>query len=176
MIFQLRFGFAIENYYGMKRFIAIYVIAGFGGNLISAAMSAETVAIGASTSGYGMLAVLGCFYAYKWHTFGVGRNFNLAIYLGFVAFGIINTLANVGIDKYGHLGGFLFGGLIGFVLIKRDENSKIWNIVIFSSVILISILFIVFVVILATLDFNCEQDYGNSDCAICEGLNPKKYN
>ena len=65
MLFQLRFGFAIETYYGSKKFAAIYIISGIGGNLLSSVMKIYIVSVGASTSGYGLLAVLACYYAYN---------------------------------------------------------------------------------------------------------------
>ena len=170
MIFQIRFGFAIEDYYGLKRYIAIYLVGGVGGNLLSAAISTESVGIGASTSGYGLLAVLGCYYAYNWHTFGVGKNFNLMVYLGFVAFGAISTLTTPDIDKFGHLGGFISGGLIGMALIPRVEDTDKWKAVVFGSIIALVMSFIVFSCLLASVEFNCAEQFGNDDCAICDGL------
>ena len=169
MIFQIRFGFPIEDYYGLKRYIAIYLVGGFGGNLLSAAINTETVMMGASSSGYGLLAVLGCYYAYNWHTFGIGRNFNLKVYLGVVAFGTIFTLITPNNDKLGHLGGFISGGLIGMALIPRVEDTVKWKAVVFGSAIALLMNFIIFSYVLANVEFKCAELFGNDYCAFCDG-------
>eukprot|EP00913_Durusdinium_trenchii_P022492 g21129.t1 len=50
VIFQLRFGFKIEQLLGQSRFLFLYLASGTFGNLLSAALDPGKVAVGASTS------------------------------------------------------------------------------------------------------------------------------
>lgn len=92
--------------------------------MLSAYTKKYDTSVGASTSLYGIFATFGCYYAYNWHTFGPGRNFNLLLYLFFVIINFTASLSTPNIDVAGHIGGFLVGGMVGFLLLPREENSK----------------------------------------------------
>lgn len=169
-MFQFRFGFSIEDYYGAKKYAAIYILSGIGGNLLSATENPFSLSVGASTSIYGLLAVLACYYAYNWHTLGVGRMFNLYVYLGFVGVNFIISWFEVTIDLYGHLGGFIVGGLMGLILIPREEFSRRWNYILAASTVILAGFFIMFFARLASLDMEyCEK---KDACTFCNGLKP----
>lgn len=136
-------------------------------------MNLYNVSIGASTSIFGLIAVLGSFYAYNWHKLGVGRGFNLGVYFVFIIL-IIASSANIqSIDQYGHLGGFIIGGLAGLALLPREENSKIWNFIILGSVITISLYFGVLSWKLVASELKCEQFAVYPDCIICDWFYPR---
>ena len=170
LFLQLRFGFAIENYYSTKYYIFIYILSGIGGNLLSSVMNIYQVSIGASTSGYGLLAILGCYYAYNWHKLGIGRNFNLFVYFCFLALGFGMSFNTVGIDLYGHLGGFIIGGLVGIILLPREEYSIKWSRIIICANVALVFYFLYFSWSLASSEFQCEKLFYNDDCSICSGL------
>jgi len=53
----LFFGFELERYYGIWRFIVLYFMAAIGGNLLSVYYHYFDFALGASTSVFGVLAL-----------------------------------------------------------------------------------------------------------------------
>jgi rhomboid protease GluP len=173
LFFQLRFGFAIEEYYSHGPYIFIYIASGIGGNVLSAVMKDRNISIGASTSIFGLLAVLGCFYAYNWHKIGVGRNFNLFIYACFVAVGFFLSFYDSTIDLYGHLGGYLAGGLLGVIFLPANDDPR-WKRYRLLSLLLLTVYFFGLCTQLALLQFDCSANEFFGDCNPCNGLSFKK--
>jgi rhomboid protease GluP len=102
-------GPVIERSYGWRRFLALYILAGVFGNVLSFLFTAEP-SLGASTSIFGLIAAQ-AIYVYRNRTF-FGRaaqpmliNIAVIIFIN-LAIGLIP-----GIDYWGHVGG-LVGGLI----------------------------------------------------------------
>ena len=102
-------GPVIERSYGWRRFLALYLLAGVFGNVLSFLFTAEP-SLGASTSIFGLIAAQ-AIYVYRNRTF-FGRaaqpmliNMVIIIFIN-LAIGLIP-----GIDYWGHVGG-LIGGLV----------------------------------------------------------------
>ena len=99
----------LERFYGHWRYLLLYLIAGFTGNVLSFVLS-NNPSIGASTSVFGLVAAEAVFIYTNRKLFGAkarGMLINLGVViLVNLAFGL-----QPGIDNYGHLGG-LAGGLI----------------------------------------------------------------
>jgi membrane associated rhomboid family serine protease len=55
LFFQSRVGFSVEQDLGPKRFMMLYMFCGFFGNLISVLVDPYKLAVGASTSAFGLL-------------------------------------------------------------------------------------------------------------------------
>jgi membrane associated rhomboid family serine protease len=168
MFFQLRFGFSAEKFYGTRRYIAIYLLSGLGGNILSAYMMPGTVSIGASSAIFGIIALYGIYIAYNWHQMGEGRDCVLIIYGSMVIYQFIESFFTPTIDLYGHLGGYLVGGFTSLMLLHREESSKKWNALVAACFVAFCLYFAVFFVLLFGIDFNCD-----SECHPCNGL---KYN
>ncbi|MDD5371156.1 MAG: rhomboid family intramembrane serine protease [Anaerolineaceae bacterium] len=104
-------GPGLEKQYGHTRFLALYLLAGFAGNVTSFLMSLE-VSLGASTAIFGMLAAEGVFVYQNRRLFG---NRSRSILTNIITIGAINLLIGLSpglnIDNWGHLGG-LAGGLL----------------------------------------------------------------
>lgn len=102
-------GPGIERLWGHARFLALYFLAGFAGNVLSFAISASN-SLGASTAIFGLIAAEGMFLFRNQKVFA-GRTRGPLTQIVVVA--AINLLAGLapGIDMWGHLGG-LIGGLI----------------------------------------------------------------
>ncbi|CAG9318633.1 ROM1_1 [Blepharisma stoltei] len=156
--FQLRIGFAVEKYYQTYKFILIYIISGIGGNIFSAYWDSQNVSVGASTSLFGVFANFGCYYAYNWHKFGPGRDFNLLVYAIIVAISFGSAYDTPNIDIAGHIGGFISGSLLGFALIPREESERRWCYIIYGSFIGVIIYFTVLALMVFNMEFPiCEQ-------------------
>lgn len=103
------FGRNLEYQYGHGRFLLLYLLSGFAGNVVSFVMSTNP-SVGASTAIFGMVAAQGVFIYRNRKFFGDrarGILMNIAFILG------INLVLGLSpmIDNWGHLGGLL-GGLV----------------------------------------------------------------
>jgi rhomboid protease GluP len=101
-------GSDLESVMGYKRFMLLYLLAGFSGNVLSFLLS-DKVSVGASTSIFGMIAAQGIF-LYQNRTLLPNAS-NALKRLGSVL--LVNLVISLspGIDLWGHLGG-LFGGAV----------------------------------------------------------------
>jgi len=126
VFFQMRIGFWVEKYFGTLKMIVIYLVSGVGGNLLSAFLDRQNLSIGASTSVFGIFGAYGCYFAYNWNNMGPGRNLNLLLYLFFVVVNFSFSLSVKSIDMGGHLGGYMVGGAVGFMLLPWEETTKTW--------------------------------------------------
>lgn len=119
------FGINLEYQYGHGRFLLLYLLGGFAGNVTSFVMS-PSPSVGASTAIFGLLAAQGVFIYRNRRFFGDrarGIIMNIIFILG------INLVLGLspGIDNWGHLGG-LIGGLVfawlAGPLWKMDANLQ----------------------------------------------------
>jgi rhomboid protease GluP len=102
-------GPSLERHYGHGRFLLLYLISGFAGNVLSFVMSPNP-SLGASTSIFGLVAAEAVFILKNRQLFG-SRGRSMLVNLGLII--IVNLALGLspGIDNWGHLGG-LAGGLI----------------------------------------------------------------
>lgn len=114
----LTFGRLAEVVYGHSRYLAIYLVAGIAGTTASYAFT-RGLSVGASGALFGIAAALVVFYARNRKTAGqAGRN-QLTGYLVLLGVNFGLGYAQPGIDVWGHFGGMVAGGVLGFVLAPR---------------------------------------------------------
>jgi rhomboid protease GluP len=105
----IAFGAGLERHFGHVRFLTLYLLGGFAGNVLSFLLS-NGFSVGASTAIFGLVGAEGVF---LYQNRGLlGNQFGRAI--GNVAFIVAVNLAlglTPGIDNWGHVGGLL-GGLV----------------------------------------------------------------
>jgi rhomboid protease GluP len=104
-------GGSVERFFGARRFVTLYILAAFSGNVLSFYFGDDnSIAVGASTAIFGLIGAEAVFFIQNRKLFGeYARNA-----LGNIAFVIaINLFIGLApmIDNWGHLGGF-FGGVI----------------------------------------------------------------
>lgn len=109
----------VEAWYGTARFALIYFLAGIAGNVLSFAFSPNPSA-GASTALFGLIATqLVFFYRNrdKFGAFGQRRLMNIIMLI------VINFALGFsgGIDNFGHLGGFLGGAAVAWLLCPQYQ-------------------------------------------------------
>ena len=103
------FGVGLERHFGHGRFLLLYLLGGFTGNVLSFLLSGG-YSVGASTAIFGLVGAEGIFLLQNRKLFG--NQFGRAI--GNIIFVVVvNLLLGLtpGIDDWGHVGG-LVGGLI----------------------------------------------------------------
>lgn len=103
-------GSGLERYFGHGRFLLLYLLGGFAGNVLSfLVMPDSSFSVGASTAVFGLIAAEGVFLFQNRKLLGrqAGRALSNVAFLV-----IVNLLIGLapGIDMFGHLGGLL-GGL-----------------------------------------------------------------
>ena len=103
-------GRRLEKLYGHRRFLLLYVLSGFAGNVLSFVFTSAP-SLGASTSIFGLLAADGIFLIQNWKLFGPERSRRAITNLVFIllinlSFGFIPSSI---IDIMGHIGGLIGG-------------------------------------------------------------------
>ncbi len=102
-------GPGLEAYYGNLRFLVLYLLAGYAGNVFSFILSPEP-SLGASTSIFGLIGAQGIFIYQNRFLFGKKAR---PLLINIITITLINLTLGLSprIDNWGHLGG-LVGGLI----------------------------------------------------------------
>jgi rhomboid protease GluP len=112
-------GFSVEKALGKwYKYLALLVFGGIGGNIFSAMVSAYQIAVGASTSLYALTGYMIIWIYRNWSLLGRERTRFIIFMLVIMAFSLLDglTMTSSGIDNYGHLGGLIYGILIGNIL------------------------------------------------------------
>ncbi|KAJ4718376.1 Rhomboid-like protein [Melia azedarach] len=119
-------GFRLEQEFGFLRIAPLYLLSGVGGSILSCVHQEgkkETVSVGASGALFGMLGAMFSELIANW-TIYANKCMALSV-LGFVitvnlSFGFIP-----GVDNSAHIGGFISGVLLGFVLFVRPQYGYV---------------------------------------------------
>jgi rhomboid protease GluP len=101
------FGRRLERYFGHWRFLVLYLISGFAGNVISM-MFTESPSLGASTAIFGLLGAQGVFIYQNKALFGNQTRQALQSIIMVAAINLFIGLSP-GIDNWGHIGGLVAG-------------------------------------------------------------------
>jgi len=104
-------GVGLERYFGHGRYLLLYVLGGFTGNVLSFLLSSG-YSVGASTAIFGLIGAEGVFLYQNRKLLGAqfGRAIGNVIFIIVVNL-VIDFVPGSGIDYWGHIGGLL-GGLI----------------------------------------------------------------
>ncbi|WP_461866924.1 rhomboid family intramembrane serine protease [Thermococcus sp.] len=115
MFFLYQLGSQLENLFGGKVLLIIYLISGLVGNLLTLLfLPPYTISAGASGAVFGVVGVL------IMATGIMGGNMASAILNAFILFAINSVFP--GVNAYAHLGGLLTGSVIG--LYKGKELKR----------------------------------------------------
>jgi rhomboid protease GluP len=106
-------GREIEMYYGHKRYLVLYLVSGFAGNVFSFLIT-QGASYGASTAIFGLIAAEGVFIYRNRKFFRNSRAMliNVAVIVGINLF-IVGMIPNI--DNFGHLGGLLGGAAFAWL-------------------------------------------------------------
>ncbi|MBN2549785.1 MAG: rhomboid family intramembrane serine protease [Anaerolineales bacterium] len=118
------FGPGLEFHYGRWRFLLLYLLAGFAGNVTSFLFTIEP-SLGSSTAIFGLLGAESVFLYQNRELFGKSAQralINIAVIAG------ANLVIGLspGIDNWGHVGGLLGGGLFALWAGPRLEVQGVY--------------------------------------------------
>lgn len=105
-------GPSVESYYGHWRYLGLYLLGAFGGNVLSFLMT-NGLSVGASTALFALIAAEGVFIFQNRAIFGSQARGMLTNVIVIVVINLALGLSP-GIDNFGHLGGLLAGLLFGW--------------------------------------------------------------
>ncbi|VVA11065.1 PREDICTED: RHOMBOID [Prunus dulcis] len=112
-------GIRIEQQFGFVRVGIIYLLSGFGGSILSSLFIRKNISVGASGALFGLLGAMLSELITNW-TIYTNKVAALLTLLVIIAINLsIGILPHV--DNFAHIGGFLTGFLIGFVLMPRPR-------------------------------------------------------
>lgn len=153
------FGPRLERYFGRSRFLALYLLSGFAGNVMSFLFTTAP-SLGSSTAIFGLLAAEGVFLYQNRGIFGKNAQRALG---NIILVAVVNLVIGMspGIDNWGHVGGLLGGILFAWfggpvlraegifptvtLVDERDKSDVIRNAV--SVIALFSILALVTIIL-----------------------------
>lgn len=150
-------GRTIEPPFGHWRFLLLYVLAGFTGNVLSFVMT-PGVSVGASTAIFGLLAAEGIFWYQNRKLFGSTAQSVLANIVAVAVGNLMLGFAVPNIDNWGHIGGLMGGllftwfagpqlaveGIMPFLhLVDRRDSRVVWFAAIMVSALFAALAFVV---------------------------------
>lgn len=109
-------GRSLEAALGPIRFLALYLLCGFGGNVACYLLSPDSLSAGASTAIYGLFA------AYFFVLKKLGRDAMSVIPI--IAINVVLSFSIPGISWQGHLGGLVTGAVCGLGLAYAPRQNR----------------------------------------------------
>lgn len=106
-------GPGLERHYGHRRFLALFVLGGFAGNVVSFLLS-SVPSLGSSTAIFGLLGAEGVLLYHNKRMFGGMAQRALS---NVIMIAVINLVIGLspGIDNWGHIGGLIGGTLFAWL-------------------------------------------------------------
>ncbi|MEV6365985.1 rhomboid family intramembrane serine protease [Micromonospora musae] len=131
-------GRSLEANLGPLRFLALYLITGFGGNVAAYLFSSpQSATVGASTAVFGLFAAI--FVIMR----RLGRD--TSAILPVLVVNLVFTFAVPGISKAGHLGGLVIGALMGLVLAYAPRGRRTLVQVVGGAIIVLALIGLVLI-------------------------------
>jgi rhomboid protease GluP len=106
------FGNGLERHFGSLRFLALYLLSGFCGNVFSFLFS-EAPSLGSSTAIFGLMGAQGAFLYQNRELFGKRAQRALIHIITIASVNLFIGLSP-GIDNWGHIGGLVGGSLFAW--------------------------------------------------------------
>jgi len=107
------YGRGIEARFGHARFLLLYFLSAFAGNVLSFLLTPNP-SIGASTAIFGLLAAEAVFILRNRNLFGAQANRALLNLFFVAAVNLVIGFSTAGVDNFGHLGGLIGGWLFSW--------------------------------------------------------------
>ncbi|WCJ26187.1 RHOMBOID-like 2 [Euphorbia peplus] len=112
-------GIRLEQQFGFVRVGIIYLISGFGGSIMSTIFIHQNISVGASGALFGLLGAMLAELLTNWSIYSN----KVAALVTLVIIIVINLAVGIlpHVDNYAHIGGFLTGFFLGFIILLRPQ-------------------------------------------------------
>ncbi|KAJ4956051.1 hypothetical protein NE237_012834 [Protea cynaroides] len=119
MLSLLFIGIGLEQQFGFVRIGVIYLLSGIGGSVLSCLFVRGSISVGASGALFGLLGTMLSELITNWTVYS--NKVSALLTLVFII--TINLAVGIlpHVDNFAHIGGFLTGFLLGFVLLLRPQ-------------------------------------------------------
>mmetsp|Transcript_42202 Transcript_42202/g.112006 ORF Transcript_42202/g.112006 Transcript_42202/m.112006 type:complete len:186 (+) Transcript_42202:3-560(+) len=124
IFFQLRIGCNMEKQFGRRKFCLLYLFCGFMGNLLSVVADPMKLAVGASTSGFGLLGVWAAEVMLTWELLGESQGRVFLWFAFMLGSCVMMSAISPSVDFMGHFGGALAGFLLAIMLADMQEEHR----------------------------------------------------
>nr|AIY60756.1 rhomboid protein Alipl7598 [Alisma plantago-aquatica] len=114
-------GIRLEQQFGFVRIGIIYLLSGFGGSVLSGLFLRNSISVGASSALFGLLGAMLSELLTNWNLYcnkAAAVTTLLVVILINLAVGIVPH-----VDNFAHIGGFLVGFLLGFIILLRPQYA-----------------------------------------------------
>ncbi|KAF8698444.1 hypothetical protein HU200_035184 [Digitaria exilis] len=119
MLSLVLIGLRLEQHFGYVRIGIIYIVSGVGGSMLSSLFIRNNISVGASGALFGLLGAMLSELFTNWTIYS-NKAAALVTLLVVIAINLaIGILPHV--DNFAHIGGFLTGFLLGFILLMRPH-------------------------------------------------------
>nr|XP_023887392.1 RHOMBOID-like protein 2 [Quercus suber]POE67429.1 rhomboid-like protein 2 [Quercus suber] len=119
MLSLIFIGIRLEQQFGFVRVGLLYLLSGFGGSILSCLFIQKSISVGASGALFGLLGAMLSELLTNWTIYSnkAAALFTLIVIV------VINLAVGIlpHVDNFAHIGGFLTGLLLGFVLLIRPQ-------------------------------------------------------
>ncbi|KAH9614725.1 hypothetical protein KSS87_012436, partial [Heliosperma pusillum] len=119
MLSLIFIGLRLEQEFGFVKIGLLYIISGFGASILSALFLQSTISVGASGALFGLLGAMLSELLTNWTIYAN----KVAALVTLVLIILINLAVGIlpHVDNFAHIGGFITGFLLGFVLLIRPQ-------------------------------------------------------
>ena len=136
-------GHQVEELFGTRKFVALYLVCGISGFLVSLFWSRWSNSVGASGAVLGLVGVL------------IGASFHhgrrgeahRAMLIRWFIYILVLGLVIPGVDNSAHLGGIASGVALGYGVPQGEPDSQagenLWNLLALVSVLIIAVCFVI---------------------------------
>uniref|UniRef100_A0A2P2JZC6 RHOMBOID-like protein n=1 Tax=Rhizophora mucronata TaxID=61149 RepID=A0A2P2JZC6_RHIMU len=114
-------GIRLEQQFGFARIGFIYLLSGFGGSVLSSLFIRGNISVGASGALFGLLGAMLSELITNW-TIYTNKAAALFTLLFFITINLVIGILPY-VDNFAHIGGFLSGLLLGFILLPRPQYA-----------------------------------------------------
>ncbi|GAB4834347.1 tubulin folding cofactor A [Ancistrocladus abbreviatus] len=119
MLSLVLIGIRLEQQFGFVRIGIVYLLSGFGGSVVSSLFIQQSISVGASGALFGLLGAMLSELLTNWTIYAN----KVAALLTLIVIIVVNLGLGLlpRVDNFAHIGGFLTGFLLGFVLLVRPQ-------------------------------------------------------
>lgn len=135
-------GREVENVFGRKKYLTVYLLSGIAGSILSLAFNHNTICAGASGAIFGLMGAI-LYFGYYYRTY-LGSTLTRSI-IPVIVLNLIIGFTTSGIDNAAHIGGLIGGILIAMAVGVPDKSKKSNKI----NGIILSIIYFAFIIYLS---------------------------